>query len=205
MSRLMSTWIGRLAIRNCAAIALVAIAAGLGLLGCSQSGSTVSPVAAAIQKKLLTNAKPQLISSLKATYDSESTGQELTVAGRIYAEGMSPFDSKEAIFTIVELPKPGHLNEDPGECPFCRRDLKNAKMAIVQVVDEKGKPYPQSADALLGLKKNQDLVVSGKSSRLGDIMIIQPSSLYILSLSEAEELAKLVHPELSEAATPASE
>lgn len=180
---------------------LVAFASSICLLGCSKSGSSVSPVAATIQSKILATSKPAEINSLKATYAAEATDQQITVVGRIYAENMSPFDSKEAVFTIVELPKPGHLNEDPGDCPFCRRDLKNAKMAIVQVVDEKNKPYPQSADKLLGLKKNQDIVVTGKSSRLGDTMIIQPNSLYVLSLPEAEELAKMVHPDYTEATT----
>ncbi|MFO0940797.1 MAG: hypothetical protein U0930_08515 [Pirellulales bacterium] len=184
---------------------LVAIASSISLLGCNTSGTSISPVAATIQSKILAASKPAEIASLKASYVAEASDQQITVVGRIYAENMSPFDPKESVFTIVELPKPGHLNEDPGECPFCRRDLKMAKMAIVQVVDEKNKPYPQSADKLLGLKKNQDVVVTGKSSQIGDTLIIQTTSIYSLPLAEAEELSKQIHPEQTEAATTPSE
>lgn len=117
----------------------------------------------------------------------------VTIAGRIYAEGMSPFDPKESVFTVIELPKPGHNHEDPGDCPFCKHELKNAKIAIVRVVGKRGKTYPQSAETLLGLTKNQDITVTGKAKRVGDSLVIDLQCLYLLSKEESGEQSTVIH------------
>jgi hypothetical protein len=197
------------------AIALNFIAAlmAAALSGCSSSGTTVAPVSAAIRQQLIVEQPPVDVSSLKATYErfqatpavtehqtpeqtpeqATASDQVVTVAGRIYALGMSPFDATESVFTIMELPKPGHNHEDPGDCPFCLRELKNAKMAIVRVVDTSGKTYPQPADKLLGLTKNQDIVVQGKASQIGDTLVIELQSLYLLPEAASAELSTTFH------------
>jgi hypothetical protein len=189
------------------AIALNFIAAlmAAALSGCSSSGTTVAPVSAAIRQQLIVEQPPVDVSSLKATYErfqatpavtehqtpeqtpeqATASDQVVTVAGRIYAT--------ESVFTIMELPKPGHNHEDPGDCPFCLRELKNAKMAIVRVVDTSGKTYPQPADKLLGLTKNQDIVVQGKASQIGDTLVIELQSLYLLPEAASAELSTTFH------------
>jgi hypothetical protein len=187
--------------------------------GCSSSGTSVAPVSETIQKQLLVEQQPVDISSLKSTYASFQADQQVagakttdqqvvpeeelseqaksaqvvTVAGRIYAQGMSPFDPKESVFTIMELPKPGHNHEDPGDCPFCLREIQNAKIAIVRVVDSSGKTFPQPADKLLGLIKNQDIVVQGKASQVGDTLVIDLQSMHILGEDAAHQLSETFH------------
>lgn len=184
------------------------------LSGCSSSGTTVAPVSATIRQQLLVEQPPVDVRSLKATYEkfqadqavtdqpatdqaatdqATAVDQVVTVAGRIYALGMSPFDAKESVFTIMELPKPGHSHEDPGDCPFCLREMKNSKIAIVRVLDSSGKTYPQPADKLLGLTKNQDVIVQGKASQIGDTLVIELQSLHLLQEAASAELSTAFH------------
>lgn len=176
-------------------LTLVMLAAGSSL-GCNSSETSTTSAAPDLRRQLLVQQQPADVQSLKSTYADFPVDQELsevTVAGRIYAQGMSPFDAKESVFTIMELPKPGHNHEDPGDCPFCARELKNAKIAIVRVVDAAGKTYPQSAEALLGLTKNQDIVVRGNASQIGDTLMIELQGLHLLQEAAATELATHFH------------
>lgn len=167
-----------------------AILVGLVLVMVGCNPQPTDSVDQALIARILVAEQPAAIDSLKAVYQNWESDQEVTVAGRIYADGTSPFDAKQAVFTIVDLPKPGHNHEDPGDCPFCRHELKNAKMAIVQVCDDHGKAFPTPADKLLGLKKNQDIVVTGTAKRLGETLIIRLSRLHHLSKESADELSQ---------------
>jgi hypothetical protein len=132
-------------------------------------------------------ASPVLI---RQVYEALQTESPVTFAGMIYADSMSPFDNKQAVFTVIDLPRPGHDHEDPGDCPFCRRELKEAKFAIVRIIDESGKPVPVPADTLLGLKKNQRVIVSGIPTMMGETLLVRLNSLYILNMDAASQLAK---------------
>jgi hypothetical protein len=143
-----------------------------------------------LRQTLYVEKQPESISSIRDGYDSFAEGQTITIAGRIYADGISPFDANEASFTIIELPKPGHNHEDPGDCPFCKREMKNAKFAIVKILDDQGSTIAQPADQLLDLIKNQDIVVTGPVSRVGETLIVQLQGLHLLSPGAAESLSK---------------
>ena len=162
--------------------------------GCSGSGSDANdPATLRIRAETLVQEIPQQIQSLESAYGSIETDQVVTVAGRIYAESISPFDPNESSFTIIELPKPGHHHEDPGDCPFCRREWRNAKFAIVKVVDESGQTLTRAADQLLGLKKNQDIAVIGAASSVGETMVIKSRQLHLLSNEDSQSLSVAFH------------
>ena len=161
--------------------------------GCNSSSEGKSGVDQALLQRLVVAQQPDAISSLKSVYESLQPGQVVTVAGRIYADGKSPFDQDRSVFTVVDLPKPGHNHEDPGDCPFCRRELKNAKMAIVRVVDAEGKLFSAAADELLGLKKNQDIVITGVADQIGDTLEIRVSGLHLLTKEVADQLSATFH------------
>lgn len=114
---------------------------------------------------------------------------EVTIAGRIYGGELSPFDPDVATFTIIELPEPGHSHDDPGDCPFCKHKADNAAMAVVQVLDEQGQPLGVPANKLLGLKTNQDVVVTGTPSKVGDLLMVNASAIHVLSEDAAQKLA----------------
>ncbi|MBX3420644.1 MAG: hypothetical protein KF752_03715 [Pirellulaceae bacterium] len=179
-------------LRHC--LALTYLTVPLLLAGCwsgSQNGSDA--LSQQYQQRLLVAEQPTDIRAIRDAYQAFQPDQSVTIAGRIYADGMSPFDPQQAVFTIIELPKPGHNHEDPGDCPFCRRELKNAKFSVVQVTDEAGMIVPRSADKLLGLSKNQNVVVFGKASLVGETLIVHLSGLHKLTSSAAEALSAQFH------------
>jgi hypothetical protein len=60
-------------------------------------------------------------------------------------------------------------------------------------MDEDGEVLKPSADKLLGLRKNQDVVVVGTASKVGDIMLVRASSLHVLSSEQSLVFAKRIH------------
>lgn len=166
------------------------------LVGCGRDAGAeqaILPEASELRRQVLRNEKPIQILSLAEAQAAYAEGLQVAVVGRIFSTLGSAFDRQGAAFHVIELPKPGHDHENPGDCPFCKRDLENATTAIVQVVDEQGQLLPAAADRLLGLKPNQDLVVEGSLNKVGEILIIQSRSLYLLSTDEALQLAQRIH------------
>ncbi|QDV23211.1 hypothetical protein [Aureliella helgolandensis] len=146
-----------------------------------------------LRAKVLTPEAPADVSSLSEAYATFEEDKRIRVVGRIFSSLGSPFDLDTAAFNFIELPKPGHSHNDPGDCPFCKRDMENAAQAIVQVVQESGEVLKPSAEILFGLNRNQDLVVVGTATKVGDIMLISASSLHVLSPEKAAEFAERVH------------
>jgi hypothetical protein len=142
-----------------------------------------------IRQQLMSARLPDSIVSIAEASRDLTSDREVTVSGRIFANGMQPFEADEASFNIIDLPKPGHNHEDPGDCPFCKRELESSASAIVKLVDTSGEVIPIAADQLLGLQKNQDVVVSGKANLIGDVLIVTASSLHVLSDEDSNNLA----------------
>ncbi len=161
------------------------------LVGCdSLESQKLSQQAIELRQALFVDSAPANIQSIKSVYADFQPDQVVTIAGRIYAQEISPFDPNEASFSVIELPKPGHNHDDPGDCPFCLRELRNAKFAIVKVVDAAGHTINEPADQLLGLKKNDDVAVTGLATQVGDTIIVQLEKLHRLSGEESKSLAK---------------
>lgn len=143
--------------------------------------TTTAPVADdGYRQQFLTNSLDTTPSTIAAVLQQESWESPVTVVGRIYGGDQNPFDANSASFTVVERPEAGHDHEDPSDCVFCKRKLADAAMAVVKLVDSAGKPIPQAADQLLGLKKNQDVIVHGKPSKVGDLLVIAADKIQIL-------------------------
>lgn len=150
------------------------------------------------RSKILADQHSGDVLSLAQANAGDANGAQVQVVGRIFAADMSPFDAKTAAFNLIELPKPGHDHENPGDCPFCKRDMENAATAIVQIVDDKGEVLGISAETMLGLKRNQDIVVQGATSKVGEFLVLTASSIHILSKAEGAEFAKQIHAEQEE-------
>lgn len=169
------------------------IVCGLGLLLMTGCLAETDAGLEELRQKILTDPLPTDVISLAEANAEFEEGTEVRVVGRIFANGMSPFDGESAAFNLIELPKPGHNHEDPGDCPFCKRDLENAATAVVQVVDDSGQVLKTSAEKLLGLEKNQDIVVEGETTKVGDLLIVNTSSVHILSAEDGLLFAKRIH------------
>jgi hypothetical protein len=160
------------------------------LVGCSQESTGHLSAVKAVAGRIMSAELPEGVRSLADTYADVSEGQEVVVAGRIFASIASPFAPDTASFSLIELPKPGHDHENPGDCPFCKREMENAATAIVEVVGEDDSVFSVPADKLLGLQKNQDVVVVGTTSMVGEILVIRARAIHVLASDKAKELAK---------------
>ena len=116
--------------------------------------------------------EPAAPASIEAAIAGIAEKPEVTLLGRINAGASEPFDPAQATIVLSEAPDPAH-NHDPGDCPFCKRRLENAKSCIVRFLDEKGEVIKQDAQKLLGVAKNQDVVVTGRAKMLTELDILQ--------------------------------
>jgi hypothetical protein len=172
---------------------LGALAGGMGLpwlIGC---GDPRTQALDDLRRKVLVSERPQEATSLAVAYANFKERTQVTVVGRIFSSLGSPFDPHTAAFNLIELPKPGHTHDDPGDCPFCKRDMENAASALVQIVDTTGAVLMSSADKLIGLTKNQDVVVTGAATKVGEIMLISTQALHILSPEDSLDFAQRIH------------
>lgn len=183
--------------RLCSSLAVACAASFLFLSGC-QTGDSSSGFEE-IRNKILADQHSGDVLSLAQANAGDPDGTQVQVVGRIFAADMSPFDAKTAAFNLIELPKPGHDHENPGDCPFCKREMENAATAIVQIVDDKGEVLGTSAETMLDLKRNQDIVVQGATSKVGEFLVLTASSIHVLSKDEGAEFAKQIHAEPEEA------
>lgn len=171
---------------------------GLGLLLMPGCQAETDAAVETLRHKILTDRLPSDVMSLAEANAGFEEGMKVRVVGRIFADGMSPFDRESAAFNLIELPKPGHNHEDPGDCPFCKREMQNAANAIVQVVDDSGQVLETPAERLLALEKNQDIVAEGKATKVGEFLIVNATSLHILKEDDALLLAKRIHGKLED-------
>ncbi|GAA4461316.1 hypothetical protein [Novipirellula rosea] len=101
---------------------------------------------------------------------------EVVLVGKIDAGDLDPFEPGKATFVLSELPDAEHAAGDPdhaNNCPFCRRKLKNAPKVVVRFVDESGELIAQDAQAMLGVKKGDSVVVKGLAEYQEPINMIQ--------------------------------
>ncbi len=156
-------------------------------LGCTADDSVVVHE---LQEQFLVNSCPPDPLSIRAVSAEPELMEQVTLAGRIYGGDFSPFDPNMAAFTMIDLPEPGHSHEDPGDCPFCKHKADNAEMVVVRLLGDDGQPLSISVDKMLGLKKNQDVVVRGVPSRVDDLLMVNATSVHVLDDGEAMELSK---------------
>ncbi|TWU05703.1 hypothetical protein [Stieleria varia] len=105
------------------------------------------------------------------------------IAGRISTGELEPFEPGQASFVMTQLPDEGHAADDPehaDNCPFCKRELKNAPMALVRFNDEQGETLPISAKDLFGLAAGDVVVIRGTADYVdGPNMVnIQANGIY---------------------------
>ncbi|MFG0263450.1 MAG: hypothetical protein ACF788_13745 [Novipirellula sp. JB048] len=108
--------------------------------------------------------------------DIAAAATPVVLAGRIDAGDLDPFEKGKATFILSELPDAEHAEGDPdhaNNCPFCKRKLKNAPKVVVRFVDPAGELIAQDAQAMLGVKKGDAVVVKGVARYQQPINMIQ--------------------------------
>lgn len=156
-------------IRHFSSITFALSAVVLLATGCGDSTTSVSPSTYADVRAAVWSDSPLAGDTLTPTdiKDSETPGpQTVMLAGRIDAGDMDAFDQSKATFILSQLPDESHGAGDPDHadnCPFCKRKLKNAPKAIVRITDDQDEPIPVAASELLGLEKDDVVVVEGEA------------------------------------------
>ncbi len=149
-----------------------------GLLGCiltifvSGCNDSSEEAVSQLRTKFVLAEEPATPTSIEAAIAEVAEKPEVTVVGRINAGSSEPFDPNQATIVLSEAPDPAH-NHDPGDCPFCKKRMENAKSCIVRFLDAKGEVIKQDAQKLLGVAKDQDVVVKGRGTLLTELDIFQ--------------------------------
>lgn len=151
------------------------------VVGC---GPTEDPRITELREQFLQTAPPAAADSIRAVLDryadTEQQAAEVTIVGRIHGGELDPIDPKLASFALSELPDPGHNHDDPGDCPFCKHKAESAPFAVIQFTDSSGAVIDIPADDLFGLAKNNDVVVTGTSTLVEDMLVVSASRVTIM-------------------------
>src|SRR5690606_3506275 len=111
--------------------------------------------------------------------------QDVLIVGRIGAGEFEPWADGQASFLLAGMlpdsdpaATPGY---EPETCPFCRRRAANANAPpLVPFRDAKGEVLPIDARELLGVEKNQVVVVRGKGhvDKLG-VLVVSATGIHV--------------------------
>ncbi len=94
--------------------------------------------------------------------DSKQGPREVSLIGRISAGELEPWENGKASFIVSELPADGHgKGHDADNCPFCKRRAAGLPTTVIRFVDEQGQTINIDAQKLLGVKKDQHVIVHG--------------------------------------------
>lgn len=156
----------------------------LSIMGCSPA---VDPKVQELRKKFVLDSEPADASTIESAIAAVANQPQVTLVGRINAGSSNPFGDGVATLVLSESPEPGH-NHDPGDCPFCKRRMENAKSCIVRFLDEKGEVLTYGPEKLLGVSKDQDVVVKGEGKFLADLDLLQvdASGIFVRPPSKGE-------------------
>ena len=154
--------------------------------GCNKGDERVS----SLRRQLMLADEPSGAASIADVRDGMSADsqpeQDVLIVGRIGAGEFEPWADGQASFLLAEmLPASDHAatpGHDPATCPFCRRRAEKAgnATALVQFRDANGKVLPIDARELLGVEKDQVVVVRGKGhvDKLG-VLVVSATGIHV--------------------------
>ena len=157
-------------------LALAAVVAGC--------GKGDDPAVMAQRKKFMLASEPTGALSIADAKKSVKEQSEVVLVGRINAGDAEPWDQGKTAFMVSEAPDPkshSHASaKDAENCPFCKRRLANAPMAIVEFLGDDGKVLPIDARQLLGVEKNQVVVVRG-AGRINELdqLVVSAQGIHV--------------------------
>jgi hypothetical protein len=164
-------------------ILLLAIAGSLlgSLVGC---GAAEDPHVVAQRKRLVLAEEPSGATSIADAQKNLAAQPEVTLVGCIGAPDQQAFEQGRASFVLSEAPASGHHHasgHDADNCPFCRHRAAEARLAVVQFVDERGEILKTDAPTLLGVESGQVVVVRGHGelNEKLDLLVVTAGGIHI--------------------------
>jgi hypothetical protein len=154
----------------------------LAVAGCTAA----DPRTEALRQKFVLAEEPSDAKTIADSRAQVGEQPQVVVVGRISGGEVEPWADGQAAFMIAEaLPADdGHANaagHDPTTCPFCRRRAEKANAtALVQFLGEDGKLLDIDARKLLGVAKDQTVVVQGQGAvnDLG-VLVIAANGIHV--------------------------
>jgi hypothetical protein len=169
--------------RRATNVLLVAIA-GSHLCLLAGCGGALDPRVAAERKRLVLAEEPAGATSIADAQKNLAAQPEVTLVGQIGAADHDPFEPHRATFVLSEAPIDGHghgARHDADNCPFCRRRAAEARLAVVQFVDERGEVLKTDVPTLLGVEPGQVVVVQGHGelNEKLDLLVVTAGGIHI--------------------------
>lgn len=145
-------------------------------------GRAVDPRIAAERNRLVLAEEPAGATSIADAQKNLAAQAEVTLVGCIGAADYEPFEPGRASFVLSEAPAHGHgAGHDDANCPFCRHRAAEARLAVVQFVDEQGEILRTNAPTLLGVEAGQVVVVRGHAqlNEKLDLLVVTAGGIHI--------------------------
>lgn len=174
--------------KSCSSVPGVALLAtmfaSMFAIGC---GSAEDPQVARYRTALELADEPKGSVTIEDARSNIESVQKVVLTGRIGVPDLPKWWSGDtATIYISEGTKDSHYNpgegHNPATCPFCKRKWKvEDSMAIVNFVDDSGKPVPVSAKKLWGNLQEGDFVVVRGTSSLDEAgsLVVESDGLFI--------------------------
>ena len=156
---------------------LVGCASTILLSGCGGLFGAGNSAAQAARGKFLLPSAPAGAITFAAARKQIAGETPIILTGRIGVPDQQPWVEGKAMFVIRDASGENHggADHDPANCPFCkRRAAQPESMAVIEFLDEQGKPLAIGARELFELTENQLVTVQGRAR-------LDPSETLVLS------------------------
>lgn len=154
--------------------------------GCGKGQSAADPAVAEQRKRYLLAEEPADPVGVLELREDLLADREVVVLGKIGGVE-NPWTAGRASFIIADpalaaaADEHDHGHKCSEDCPFCSKRTKSTDaLALVELVDEQGRPVPIDARELLGVATDQVVVVRGRArvDKLG-CLVVSASGCYI--------------------------
>ena len=142
------------------------------VIGCAGE----DPQLATLREQLLLQSEPTGVTTIAEAMAQLGENPSVLVAGQIQQDENEAFLPGQAAFVIREIlpDETGHAGKQHADnCPFCKRKLKNAPLAVVRVLGDDGEVVQVDARQLLGVDKGDVVIVRGLATYLEPVNTVQ--------------------------------
>ncbi|HLX63389.1 MAG TPA: hypothetical protein VKX17_19115 [Planctomycetota bacterium] len=139
-----------------------------------------------LPENLFIKESPTKASDVGELKKSAKEGDEIVLRGQVGGQAKDVFNASRASMMVADMKltpcnkKPGDTCETPWDFCCVANDEKAANIAIVQVVDEKGKLIKSTLKGANGLDHLSVVVVKGKVAKKDGVnLIVNATGIYV--------------------------
>ena len=139
-------------------VLVVLLVSAVAVVGCAKSESLT-----AIDPQFLLPSEPASSIGVLDFKEKAKAGESVSVSGRV-GGGIKPWIEGRAAFLLVDNNAPLPSAECGPDCPHCAAEIA-ASSTVVKFLDNDGKMIAIVSRQLLGIKEQEEVVVSGVAKR----------------------------------------